>query len=339
VTGAEYWLPLICASVVALAVILYVILDGFDLGIGILFCWLRAEPDRDQMLNSVAPFWDGNETWLVLGGNGLFVAFPLAYAIIMPALYLPLTAMLLALVFRGLSFEFRWIAKPSHAFWDRAFCIGSIVATACQGLMLGSLITGIRTDGHRFAGGVFDWVSPFSLLCGLGLLVGYAFLGACWLVMKASDDTEQRARRLARPLFVVFFAFIGAVSIWTPIALPRIAERWFSWPAFAWLAPIPLATAALGVWCWRGINGRHPTQAFYSAVGLFVLSFAGLVVSTMPYLVPPSLTIWDAAASPESQGFLLIGSAVLLPLILGYTAFVYRTFRGKIRLGAEGYHS
>jgi cytochrome d ubiquinol oxidase subunit II len=325
------------AGIIGLAVAMYVVLDGFDLGVGILFPWFPQEAQRDQTMNSVAPFWDGNETWLVLGGTGLLVAFPLAYAVIMPALYVPLIAMLLALVFRGVAFEFRWVAKPNHHPWDVAFAAGSTVAAFCQGLMLGGLLEGVRVDGGHFGGASFDWLSPFSLMCGVGLVVGYAFLGACWLVMKTSGGVEQIARRVARPLFVAFLAFILLVSVWTPLAFERIATRWFSMPNLFYLAPVPLLTLVLAALCWRGIHGRHPTRAFYCAVGLFVVAFAGLVISTMPYLVPPTLTVWQAAAAPKSQGFILAGMLVLIPVILGYTVFVYHTFRGKIRPG-EGYH-
>jgi cytochrome d ubiquinol oxidase subunit II len=332
-----YWLPVISAGVIGFAVAMYVILDGFDLGVGILFPYFPEEAQRDQMMNSVAPFWDGNETWLVLGGTGLLVAFPFAYAVIMPALYVPLIAMLLALVFRGVAFEFRWVAKPHHRKWDIAFAAGSSVAAFCQGLMLGGLIRGIRVTGNHFSGGVFDWLTPFSLMCGVGLVEGYALLGACWLVMKTTGGVEQKARRYARPLFVVLMAFIVLVSVWTPLEFERIATRWFSWPNMLYLSPVPLLTAFLAFSCYRGLSGRRPTVAFYSAVGLFVVAFIGLVISTLPYLVPPSLTLWQAAAAPESQAFILIGMSVLIPIILGYTVFVYYTFRGKVRPG-EGYH-
>ncbi|MDB6046161.1 MAG: appB [Gammaproteobacteria bacterium] len=336
-TGMMYWLPVISAAVIGFAVAMYVILDGFDLGVGILFPYFPQEAQRDQMMNSVAPFWDGNETWLVLGGTGLLVAFPFAYAVIMPALYAPLIAMLLALVFRGVAFEFRWIAKPHHRKWDIAFAAGSAVAAFCQGLMLGGLIRGIRVTGDHFGGGVLDWLSPFSLMCGVGLVEGYALLGACWLVMKTAGGVEQQARRYARPLFVVFMAFIVLVSVWTPLEFERIARRWFSWPNILYLSPVPLLTVFLAVSCYRGLSGRRPTVAFYSAVGLFVVAFIGLVISTLPYLVPPNITLWQAAAAPESQAFILIGMSVLIPIILGYTVFVYYTFRGKVRPG-EGYH-
>jgi cytochrome bd ubiquinol oxidase subunit II len=336
-TGSAYWLPLICAAVIGLAVAMYVVLDGFDLGVGILFPYFPEEVQRDQTMNSVAPFWDGNETWLVLGGTGLLVAFPLAYAVIMSALYVPLILMLLALVFRGVAFEFRWVAKPHHQKWDIAFAAGSTVAAFCQGLMLGGLLTGIQVDGNHFGGGAFDWFNPFSLMCGFGLVVGYAFLGACWLIMKTVEGVEQIARRLARPLCIVFLVFIVIVSIWTPLEFDRIAARWFSVPNTYYLAPIPLLSLALAVTSWRGIVGKHPSLAFVGAVGLFVLAFIGLVISTMPYMVPPTITLWQAAAAPKSQEFILGGMSFMVPVILGYTVFVYRTFRGKVRPG-EGYH-
>ena len=336
-TGSAYWLPLICAAVIGLAVAMYVVLDGFDLGVGILFPYFPEEVQRDQTMNSVAPFWDGNETWLVLGGTGLLVAFPFAYAVVMSALYVPLILMLLALVFRGVAFEFRWVAKPHHHKWDIAFAAGSTVAAFCQGLMLGGLLTGIHVDGNHFGGGAFDWFNPFSLMCGFGLVIGYAFLGACWLIMKTVEGVEQIARRLARPLCIVFLAFIVIVSIWTPLEFDRIAARWFSVPNMYYLAPIPLLTLALAVTSWRGIVGTHPSLAFVGAVGLFVMAFIGLVISTMPYMVPPTITLWQAAAAPKSQGFILGGMSFMVPVILGYTVFVYRTFRGKVRPG-EGYH-
>jgi cytochrome d ubiquinol oxidase subunit II len=335
--GAEFWLPFVCAAVVVLAVALYVVLDGFDLGIGILFPFFPHEAERDRMMNSVAPFWDGNETWLILGGNGLFVAFPLAYAIIMPALYVPLIVMLLALVFRGVAFEFRWVAKPHHRKWDIAFAAGSATAAFTQGLMLGGLLRGIRVENRQFAGGPFDWLSPFSVMCGVGLIVGYALLGACWLAMKTDGELERKARRFAWPLLAGLVALIVLVSVWTPFEHPFVAKRWFQWPNLLYLSPVPLVTAALIVLCWRGLRGRHPAVAFYSAVALFVVSFVGLIISMYPFLVPTSVTLWQAAASPEAQTFILIGTGILIPFILGYTVFVYYTFRGKIREG-EGYH-
>jgi cytochrome d ubiquinol oxidase subunit II len=289
------------------------------------------------MMNTVAPFWDGNETWLVFGGTGLFVAFPLAYSIIAPALYVPLVVMLLALVFRGVAFEFRWVAKPHHRKWDIAFAAGSTVAAFSQGLMLGGILDGIQVENRQFSGGPFDWLTPFGLMCGLGLIVGYALIGSCWLVLKSHGEIEKRARLQARTLLLGMLTFIALVSIWTPLEYPRIAERWFAWPNLLYLSPVPVITVVLAVRCWRGIGSRHPSTAFYSAVGMFIMAFVGLMVSTLPYIVPTSLTVWQAAAAPKSLAFFLSGAAVLVPLILGYTVFSYRSFRGKLQEG-EGYH-
>ena len=334
-------LPLIWAAILAVAVAMYVLLDGFDLGVGTLFALFPSEKDRDSMMNSVAPFWDGNGTWLVLGGGGLLVAFPRACAIIMPALYLPVIAMLLALILRGVSFEFRWIAKPAHQKWDFAFCGGSTLAAFCQGLVLGGLLQGIRVVDGRFAGGSFDWCTPFALFCGVSVVVGYTLLGACWLVMKAEGELQARARAQARVALFAMLACIAIVSLWTPQMLPRIAQRWFSLPNFYWLSQVPLATLIVAWLCWNGLRKQRTMQPFVSAIGLFMLAYVGLLISNMPYLVPPApdggigLTIAQAAAAPESQRFLLTGTVFLLPVILGYTVFVYWVFRGKV---GEGYH-
>ncbi|MGH6622713.1 MAG: cytochrome d ubiquinol oxidase subunit II [Burkholderiaceae bacterium] len=332
----DFSLPVIWALLIGTAVALYVVLDGFDLGVGILFPFFREEAERDMMMNSVAPYWDGNETWLVLGGGGLWVAFPLAYSIIMPALYLPVIVMLLALIFRGVAFEFRWTAKPHHHWWDKSFAVGSIVAAFSQGVLLGGLLQGIRIENFEFAGGTFDWLTPFSLLTGVSLVIGYALIGACWLVMKTSGEVEARARRLAIPLLAGLMAAIALVSIATPWLIPRIATRWFTMPNLIYLAPIPILTAVAAGWCWKGLRGGAVSQPFLAAVALFLLAYLGLVISNVPYLVPPTITVWMAAAAPASQVFVLIGTVLLLPIILGYTVFVYWVFRGKV--DHAGYH-
>ncbi len=332
-----YWLPLVWAALIGTAVALYVILDGFDLGLGILFQFEPKEARRDMMMNSVAPFWDGNETWLVLGGGGLLVAFPLAYAVILPGLYLPILIMLLGLVFRGVAFEFRWAAKPSHGFWDNAFCWGSIVATFMQGVVLGGYLQGIEVKDKAFAGGSLDWLAPFPLFTGLALLAGYALLGSTWLVMKIDGPLAEEARGWAKKLLLAVLVIMAVISLWTPLAFERIAERWFAWPNILYLSPVPIATAIVAWACWHGLNTGREVLPFVSAVGLFLLGFLGLAISNVPYLVPPSITIWDAAAVPQSQIFTLIGVLIMLPVILGYTVFVYWTFRGKVREG-EGYH-
>ena len=333
----EWYLPVIWAAVIGIAVAMYVILDGFDLGIGLLFPFAKSERERDQMMNSVAPFWDGNETWLVLGGAGLLVAFPLAYAIIMPAFYLPVILMLLGLVFRGVAFEFRWIAASSKPVWNVGFTAGSAVAGFCQGLILGGLIQGIRVENGAFAGGAFDWATPFSVLCGFGVLAGYALLGATWLVLKTEGAVAERARTQAKLLLVMVLAFMAAVSIWTPLALELIAARWFSLPNILFLWPVPFVTALVAFAGWRALETGRELLPFVAAIALFLLGYLGLVISSFPYLVPPVLTVWQTAAHPASQIFMLLGTAALLPLIFVYVAFVYWIFRGKVREG-EGYH-
>jgi cytochrome d ubiquinol oxidase subunit II len=333
----EWSLPVIWAGVIGVAVALYVILDGFDLGIGILFPFGEDEGERDQMMNSVAPFWDGNQTWLVLGGGGLWVAFPKAYAVIMPAFYIPVIVMLLALVFRGVAFEFRWVAVTSKKYWNFAFVAGSELAAFAQGVILGGLIQGVRVENGVFAGGPFDWATPFALLCGCGLVAGYGLLGATWLVMRTEGAVADRARENAKILIVVVLAFMAIVSLWTPLALPRIAERWFSAPNIFYLWPVPAVTALVAFAAWRALARGGERTPFFCAIALFLLGYLGLVISSFPYLVPPSLTVWQTAAAPTSQLFMLVGTVVLLPIILSYYGLVYWLFRGKLRAG-EGYH-
>jgi cytochrome bd ubiquinol oxidase subunit II len=333
----EWYLPVVWAALIGTAVALYVILDGFDLGTGILFPFARNERERDQMMNSIAPFWDGNETWLVLGGGGLWVAFPRAYAVVMPALYLPVIVMLLALVFRGVSFEFRVVAIASKKYWNFAFAAGSTLAGFCQGVILGGLIQGIKVENGAFAGGPFDWATPFAFLCGLGVVAGYALLGATWLAMKTEGEVAERARLHAKALLLAVLAFMAVVSIWTPLAFDRIAARWFSAPNIYFLWPVPLLTALTALLAWRWLDERREVPPFLASIALFLLGYLGLVISVYPYLVPPTLTIWQAAAAPSSQLFMLVGTLILLPIILGYVVFVYWVFRGKVREG-EGYH-
>lgn len=333
----EWYLPAIWAGLIGTAVAMYVILDGFDLGIAILFPFARREEDRDVMMNSVAPFWDGNETWLVLGGGGLWVAFPLAYSIIMPALYLPVIGMLLALVFRGVAFEFRWVAKPQHRKWDIAFAGGSIIASFLQGVILGGLLQGIAVEDRQFAGGAFDWLTPFSIFVGLSVIAGYALLGATWLILRTTGPVQAMGRRLAPMLLFAVMAAMAVISLWTPLAIDRVAERWFSTPNIFLLWPVPLAAVLLAYIVWRAIEQGREAVPFFGTILLFLLGYAGLVISNVPYLVPPHLTFWDTAAAPASQIFFLMGTIFLLPLVLGYTAFVYWVFRGKVAPG-EGYH-
>jgi cytochrome d ubiquinol oxidase subunit II len=288
------------------------------------------------MMASVAPFWDGNETWLVLGGGGLFVAFPRAYAVIMPALYLPVIVMLLALVFRGVAFEFRTVSR-SKTWLNVAFATGSTLAAFAQGIILGGLIQGVTVRNGAFAGGALDWATPFAFLSGLAMIAGYGLLGATWLILKTEGAVAQRARGQAKILLLAVLVFMGAVSLWTPLAQPRIAERWFSLPNFYFLWPVPAVTALVAFACWRWIEKGYDAPPFLAAIALFLLGYLGLVISNFPYLVPPVLTVWATAAAPASQIFMLLGTLVLLPMILGYVAFVYWLFWGKVREG-ESYH-
>jgi cytochrome bd ubiquinol oxidase subunit II len=323
--------------ILGLGVFLYVLLDGFDLGVGILYGFAPDLESRNLVMNSIAPIWDGNETWLVLGGMGLLAAFPLAFSIILPAVYFPVLVMLLALIFRGVAFEFRYRDAERRTFWDHAFCYGSAIATFAQGIILGAFIQGFKTDGRQFAGTSFDCFTPFSIFVGLALLFGYGLLGAGWLVMKTQGALQERARKRGRwCLLGVLFA-IAAVSLWTPLAQPDIARRWFSWPNIAFLAPVPLITALLAWAAWRAFNNRSEVAPFAAAIGLFVMSYLGIAISLWPMIVPYKFTLWQAASSASTQAFLLVGTLFLLPIILMYTGWSYWVFRGKVRANI-GYH-
>jgi cytochrome d ubiquinol oxidase subunit II len=323
--------------IIGFGVFMYVLLDGFDLGVGIVFPLLRNEEERTLAMNSVAPVWDGNETWLVLGGVALLAVFPLAFAIIIPAVYFPILLMLLGLIFRGVAFEFRLKTRRARHWWDRSFFAGSLVATYFQGVVLGAFIEGFRVDGRVFAGTSFDWVQPFALLTGVGLVFGYAMLGTTWLVMKTEDDLQRWARRAAEVALIGVLAFIAMVSVWTPLAHAPIAQRWFSWPNLAYLAPVPIVTAVIALLTWRGLRGTAENLPFIGAMGLFAMCYLGLAISLFPYIVPYAVTLWQGASSPSTQLFLLIGTLFLLPIIFTYTGWSYYVFRGKVR--AElGYH-
>ena len=330
-------LAFIWAGLIAFAVLTYVVLDGFDLGLGILFPFAKSDSDRDQMMNSVAPVWDGNETWLVLGGGGLFAVFPLAYAVIMPALYMPMTVMLLALVFRGVSFEYRWRTTRWKGVWDVAFFGGSVVAAMCQGIALGALVQGIEVTGRAYSGGWFDWLTPFSILTGVAVVVGYALLGATWLVLKTENALQIQMRGYAWYLGAATLALIALVSVLTPFQDPVYFERWFNLPGSVWTMIVPLVMLALIFSFFRGLNDQRDAKPFLSALGFFIVSFIGIGISFYPMMIPPSLTIWDVAAPDSSLAFALVGAVVLLPIILGYTAYAYWVFRGKMD-PSEGYH-
>jgi len=329
-------LAIVWAGIIAFAVFAYVVMDGFDLGIGILFPIFAVGEERDQAMNSIAPVWDGNETWLVLGGGGLLAAFPLAYAIILPATYPLMIAMLLGLVFRGVAFEFRWRDAEHRAYWDAAFTIGSVVAAAAQGITLGAVLKGIRVEGNAYAGGWLDWLSPFTLLTGVAIVLGYALLGATWLVWKTEGGTQVHARRMAASLGALTLIAMAAVSVATPFLQYDYWRRWFTLPDVFLTAQVPLLvviTAAVFFWSLRRGSERLP---FLMVLALFLLNFIGLGVSVFPYLVPRQVTIWDAAAPVRSQEFMLVGAAIIVPIIIVYTAWAYWVFRGKA--GTHGYH-
>jgi cytochrome d ubiquinol oxidase subunit II len=323
-------LPLIWYGLIVTAIFLYVILDGFDLGVGILFPFAPSDKCRDRMMNSIAPFWDGNETWLVLGGGGLFAAFPLAYAIIMPALYIPLILMLLGLIFRGVAFEFRFkAAGSSKKLWDYAFHFGSLAAAFTQGIVLGGFVQGMQVDGRSFAGGAFDWLSAFSIMTGLALVSGYALLGATWLIMKTEDTTQIWARKSA--VYILFFValFMGLVTLSMPFMNADIKELWFSIPNIYFLFPMPMLSLIMLAMLWRDLHSGREYRPFLLSLGLFLMNYVGLGISLWPWLVPFEISFRQAAAAPESQSLLLIGTAIMLPLVLAYVGYCYYVFRGK----------
>lgn len=332
-------LPFIWSGVLALAVFLYVVLDGFDLGVGILFPLAASTQERNIMMRSIAPVWDGNETWLILGGAGLFAAFPLAYATIMPAIYLPLGFMLLSLVFRGIAFEFRHRSTPElRHLWSLAFHLGSIMAAFSQGIILGTIVQGVAVEDNQFVGGSFDWFTPFSLFVGVALVAGYALLGATWLIMKTNGNLLASAHHWSKKLSYMVIGTMAIVSIWVPFLDTEIALRWgLEWPnvdlpQFLPLSPVPLLAAAASFGLLHSVQRQRVHAPFCFALLLFALGFIGLGISVYPFIVPYSLTIWDASAATNSLSFLLIGVLIMLPIILSYTAYIYWVFRGKVEL-------
>ena len=330
-------LSFIWAGLIAFAVLAYVVLDGFDLGVGILFPFFPETAERNIMTNSIAPVWDGNETWLVLGGGGLMAVFPLAYATVLPALYIPIILMVLGLIFRGVAFEFRFRTQRWRGVWDWGFALGSMTAALMQGIALGALVQGIAIANRQYAGGWWDWLTPFSIVTGIAVVVGYGLLGATWLNLKTTGDLQARARQLAVYAGIGTLALIGVVSLWTPFLEPIYFERWFQWPTAFFSAFVPLLLAVCAFGLWQGLTANKHLQPFLSALGLFVLSFAGLGISFYPYIVPGALTIAEAAAPDSSLAFLLAGAVVLIPIILAYTGYAYWVFRGKVD-PEEGYH-
>ena len=331
-------LPLIWAVIIIFGIMMYVVMDGFDLGIGILFPFMKESHDRDVMMNTVAPVWDGNETWLVLGGAALFGAFPLAYAVVLSALYMPLILMLMGLIFRGVAFEFRFKAtEAKRHLWDKAFIGGSLAATFFQGVALGAFINGIPVENRQFAGGSLDWLAPFPMFCGVALIVAYALLGCTWLIMKTEGPLQKAMHDLARPLALALLAVIGIVSLWTPLAHPDIANRWFSMPNLLWFMPVPILVLVTLYGLFKSVARNAHYTPFLLTLLLIFLGYSGLGISLWPNIIPPSVSIWDAAAPPQSQGFMLVGTLFIIPFILGYTFWSYYVFRGKVT-AEDGYH-
>lgn len=330
-------LPVVWFAIIGFAVLMYVLMDGFVLGIGILSLFAEDERQLDHMMTTAAPIWDGNETWLVLGGAGLLAAFPKAYAVMLSALYLPVLLMLVALVLRGVSFEFRFKATTSKRIWGVCFAAGSIAAGFAQGLMLGAIVEGMPLQGGKYIGGAFAWFSPFSMLTAVAVVFGYALLGSTWLIMKTQGALQNLVYALTRPLVVVVVAFMGLVSTWLPFLSSQVMARWFEGSNLLWLSPVPLLALANAVWLWRAVLRRAEYMPFILALSFFALGFAGLLLGIWPNLLPPDLTIWRAAAPPASQGFVLVGTLIMLPAVLGYTWWSYSVFRGKVAADS-GYH-
>ena len=325
------WFTLIWIAIIGVGIFLYVVLDGFDLGVGILSRFAPSQSNRESMVASISPFWDGNETWLILGAVGLMAAFPMAFAIIVPALYFPILAMLVGLIFRGVAFEFRSVPDANQGLWDLAFFAGSVLAAFAQGTMLGMFVEGFTVTGRTFAGTSFDWFSPFPLLSGVALIFGYALLGAGWLIMKTEGELQSWARRMGRLALAVVSIFIVVVTLVMLVHQPQVFDRWLRFPNVLFLWPVPLGSVLAALWAWRSLSGTGDAQPFLATVVLFGVSFLGLAIGLWPMIVPTSIDLWSAAAPPSSQAFLLVGTAILLPVVLAYSGWSYWVFRGKVR--------
>lgn len=331
-------LSLIWIVIIAIGVFIYVVLDGFDLGIGILFPFFKDQHERDVMMNTVAPVWDGNETWMVLGGAALYAAFPLVYATVLSALYMPIILMVIALIFRGVAFEFRFKANRTKHFWDKSFIGGSVLASFFQGMILGAYIQGIKVENQMYAGGGLDWLTPFTIFTGIGVVVLYAALGCAWLIFKTDHDLQDRMYKLMPKMIIALFIIFGAVSIYTPMAHPEIAARWFSQPQLMYFSPVPILVIIFTWLVLRACKQRAELSPFIYTLALVFLAYTGFMISLWPYIIPTSITIWEAAAPQSSQLFALIGALILIPIILIYTGLSYWVFRDKVRVGDEGYH-
>ncbi len=328
-------LTLVWVGIIGLGIFMYVLMDGFDLGVGILFPFAPDDDSRDAMMNSVAPVWDGNETWLILGGAGLLAAFPMIYAVFLPALYIGVFLLLAGLIFRGVAFEFRFKSGARRYWWDRAFFGGSTVASFAQGAVVGAYIQGFETEGFSYVGGPLDWLTPFTVMTGLGVVAGYALLGITWTILKTEGRTQAWAYRLAPILLAVVMGFFVVVSLWTPFHSERVMSRWFDNLSWLWL--FPSLTLITAIWVFRQIQKRAEVMPFLGSMLLFALFYLGLLITQWPYAVPPDHTFWDAASDPGSQMFLLVGVLFLIPVILVYTAWTYWVFRGKVDSSGYGH--
>lgn len=331
-------LSLVWVGIIGLGVLIYVILDGFDLGIGILFPFIKSSEERDVMMNTVAPVWDGNETWMVLGGAGLYAAFPLVYSTVLSALYFPIILMVVALIFRGVAFEFRFKANRTKYLWDQAFIWGSILSSFLQGVILGAFIQGIETTNGVFSGHAMDWLTPFSIFTGFGVLIMYATLGCGWLILKTEQSLQQTMFALMPKLIVILFVVFGAVSLYTPFTHPFIADRWFAMPNLLYFSPVPILVLLFTALILRACKQRNDVKPFVYTLALVFLAFTGFVISLYPYIIPPSVTIWEASAPYSSLLFTLVGAVILIPIIIAYTILSYWVFRDKVRVGDQGYH-
>jgi len=317
------------AVIISFAIIMYVLLDGFDLGIGILFPWIKHHEQRDLMMTSVAPVWDGNETWLVFGAAALYGAFPLAYSVLLPTLYMPITLMLAALIFRGVAFEFRFKAHKTRFIWDSAFTLGSTIAALMQGIILGTFIKGYGNN-IPVTNLPYEWLTPFSLMTGIAVVCGYGLLGATWLIIKTEGELQIQMFRAAKILLFIVTIFLGIVSIWTPLMETHIMERWFTLPNLFYLLPLPILTGFVVLYNFYCLRHRYEYLPFYLSISLFVFSYIGFCISSWPYIIPHAVPVWEAAAPPSSLKFILIGVIFLLPVLITYTIYSYRVFRGKV---------
>ncbi|NNP71549.1 cytochrome d ubiquinol oxidase subunit II [Acinetobacter defluvii] len=331
-------LVLVWVGIIGLGVLIYVILDGFDLGIGILFPFIKDHQEHDVMMNTVAPVWDGNETWMVLGGAGLYAAFPLVYSTVLSALYLPITFMVVALIFRGVAFEFRFKATRTKYLWDQAFIWGSILSSFFQGVILGAYIQGIETTNGIYSGGGWGWLTPFSIFSGIGVVAMYATLGCAWLIMKTDAKLQKQMYKFMPKLLIALLLIFAGVSLYTPMTHPEIADRWFSLPNFLYFSPVPVLVLIFVGLILKSCNQKHDSKPFIYTLALVFLAFTGFVISLWPNIIPPSVTIWQAAAPESSLKFTLVGAVILIPIIIAYTFLSYWVFRDKVRVGDEGYH-